>query len=139
MLSYSGDILSHQAWKILMENNTAYLVDVRTKEELAFVGNPDLSSIHKHPIFIEWRVFPEMKINPHFQNELLNSVHDKEATLLFLCRSGARSMEAARAIAELGYINCYNISDGFEGNIDINFQRGNISGWKASKLPWRQN
>jgi len=58
--------------------------------------------------------------------------------IYFLCRSGVRSLAAAKAAQEAGYAHVYNITDGFEGPVDATGHRGTVSGWKASELPWRQ-
>ena len=34
--------------------------------------------------------------------------------------------------------NTYNFSEGFEGSHDGSSHRGNINGWKFSRLPWKQ-
>ncbi|MCC8399033.1 MAG: palindromic element RPE2 domain-containing protein [Rickettsia endosymbiont of Platyusa sonomae] len=55
---------------------------------------------------------------------------DYNYKLLFLCRSGGRSHEAAQFASTLGYKECYNIIDGFEGGT-------NGAGWKQNNLPWQ--
>jgi hypothetical protein len=37
-----------------------------------------------------------------------------------------------------GYRQCFNVADGFEGNVDNQGHRGTTGGWKASNLPWVQ-
>ena len=46
-MSYAGDISVEDAWRILGEDVTAQLVDVRTQAEWNFVGLPDLSKVQK--------------------------------------------------------------------------------------------
>ena len=60
------------------------------------------------------------------------------APLVFLCRSGARSRNAAIAMTQAGWIPCFNVSDGFEGPLDPWRHRSVVSGWKAGNLPWAQ-
>lgn len=139
MGNYSGDIALSKAWDILINNPNSFLIDVRTIEESIFVGAPWLKKIGKETIHIPWRLFPNMEINSQFINSITQLVPDTNAELLFLCRSGARSREAAQNISDLGYKYCYNIAEGFEGNLNNNHQRGISSGWKAANLPWRQN
>jgi len=67
-----------------------------------------------------------------------SAIADKDAPLLFLCRSGARSAAAAKAMTAAGYSTCLNVADGFEGPLDANGKRGSAAGWKATGLPWRQ-
>ena len=87
---------------------------------------------------IELKSFPGMVDNPHFAEQLKTQV-DHEALVLFLCRSGARSDQAARIAAEHGYTNAYNILEGFEGDKDGNSHRNTVNGWRASGLPWIQS
>jgi rhodanese-related sulfurtransferase len=135
---YTGDIAPKTAWKILSEHAGAILIDVRTRAEWNFVGTPDLASVGKKPALLEWQLFPSMQPNPDFVATLAGGVADKDAPLLFLCRSGARSAAAAKAMTAAGYSTCLNVSDGFEGPLDGEAKRGASGGWKASGLPWRQ-
>jgi rhodanese-related sulfurtransferase len=135
---YSGDVTSATAWKILSENKDAVLIDVRTRAEWNYVGLPDLAPIGKELARLEWQVFPSMQQNPEFAATLGNAIADKDRPLLFLCRSGARSAAAAKAMTAAGYSTCFNVADGFEGPLDAQGKRGSTAGWKASGLPWRQ-
>lgn len=136
---YAGDVAPTVAWKILSERKDAILIDVRTRAEWNFVGLPDLTGIGKTPSLVEWQVFPSMQPNPDFVAALAGAVADKSAPLLFLCRSGARSAAAAKAMTAAGYSTCLNVADGFEGPLDAQAKRGAAGGWKAEGLPWRQS
>ncbi|MGG7565867.1 rhodanese-like domain-containing protein [Rhodovulum sp. DZ06] len=133
-----------EAFKGLAEGDSA-LVDVRTVAEWSFVGLPDLSAIGIRPILIEWARFPDMSANPDFVaalDEALGGATPK--AIYFICRSGARSMNAARAAeahfaAAGAQIRCINVAEGFEGDLDADGHRGGSNGWKARGLPWRQN
>ena len=135
---YAGDVAPATAWKILSERKDAVLIDVRSRPEWNFVGLPDLESLAKKPALIEWQVFPNMQLNPDFVTALSGALADKDAPLLFLCRSGARSAAAAKAMTAAGYSTCLNVADGFEGPLDAEAKRGSAGGWKAARLPWRQ-
>ena len=135
---YAGDVAPTTAWKILSENKDAILIDCRTRAEWNYVGLPDLETLAKKPALIEWQVFPSMQPNPEFVSALSGVLADKEAPLLFICRSGARSAAAAKAMTAAGYSTCLNIADGFEGPLDALAKRGTAGGWKAAGLPWRQ-
>jgi len=135
---YAGDVTAATAWKILSENNDAILIDVRTRAEWNYVGLPELAPIGKKPALLEWQVFPGMQQNPEFTSALGNAVANKDTPLLFLCRSGARSAAAAKAMTAAGYSTCFNVADGFEGPLDAQGKRGSAAGWKAAGLPWRQ-
>ncbi|TCT12009.1 thiosulfate sulfurtransferase [Tepidamorphus gemmatus] len=128
---------------MLAEDPSAVLVDVRTRAEWTFVGVADLSPIGKQPVLIEWQSYPAMQVNPRFLEELAAALGAipaaREAPLFFLCRSGARSASAAARATAAGYAACFNISDGFEGRLDVARHRGTVEGWKASGLPWVQS
>ena len=140
-----GEVDPSEAWKILNDNKSARLIDVRTSAEWAFVGVPDLAEMGRSPIFIEWASLPNMSENPRFAAELDEALGSEEPdTLLFLCRSGARSLRAAFLVANhlaaRGLeVNCLNVAEGFEGDLDAHAHRGSMNGWKARGLSWRQS
>ena len=96
--TYAGDISAKQAWEKLSEDPDAVLIDVRTEAEYTWVGNPNLSDLGKDPLRIPWQMFPGMDINLEFVNQVSSSGVDKDAPLLFICRSGIRSAHAAEAM-----------------------------------------
>ncbi len=134
-----------EAWDALSEDPAAVLVDVRTRPEWSFVGTPDLSELGRQVVLSEWRMFPDMGVNATFADDLMNILGGAlPARIYFLCRSGARSMEAAKAVAHtcgsLGQTTmCVNIAEGFEGDLDTARHRGALNGWKARGLPWQQS
>lgn len=141
-----------EAFRLLGEAPDTRLVDVRTRAEWSFVGLPDLSPIGKQIWPIEWTRFPDMAPNPAFLDELQGLIaRDGGQTprrILFICRSGARSLAAAQAVAAglddapgdgAGLERCTNVAEGFEGDLDSDGHRGRINGWKARGLPWRQS
>lgn len=136
--TYAGDLSVKKAWDLLSENPKAQLVDVRTDAEFAYVGSPDLSSLGKEVLSVQWKIFPAMDNNPEFIDQVSGNCVDKDAPLLFLCRSGARSLGAAEAMTAAGFRECYNVAGGFEGDRDAEGHRGTVTGWKADGLPWRQ-
>lgn len=139
------EISAKDAFAILKNDPKSVLIDVRTNEEINFVGFVDPSEIDDRAILLPWKLFPDMRVNPQFTSSLNDSLKKLlsenilEAKLFFMCRSGARSEQAAYQTSTLGFQNCYNITSGFEGDIDYNGHRGNVNGWKASKLPWKQS
>ena len=135
-MSYAGDVDPTEAWKMLSENEQATLVDVRTQAEWGYVGVPDLSGIGKRPVLLQWQVYPTMTPNPDFVAALARALPDKDAPLLFICRSGARSHNAAMLATQAGYTTCYNVLQGFEGDKDAKGHRNTTGGWRASGLPW---
>src|SRR5262249_14393105 len=117
--SYAGDLSVQDAWALLQSDPSARLVDVRTQAEWNFVGLPDVSGVGREVALIEWQMFPTMQVNPSFVADTQNAVgDDKNAPVLFLCRSGARSRNAAIALTQLGYTRAYNVAGGFEGDLD---------------------
>ena len=140
---YAGDISATEAWGMLNSDPKAQLVDVRTIAEWNFVGLPDLSSLGRRVHCVEWQSFPSLAPNPDFAAEIsdaLSSVGaDRDAPVLFLCRSGGRSRAAAIAMTRAGYQKAFNVAGGFEGDLNAERHRGNSNGWKAQGLPWKQS
>ena len=137
--SYAGDLSAQDAWALLQSDPSARLVDVRTQAEWNFVGLPDLSDLGREAALIEWQMLPAMQINPEFVAATQAAVGaNKDAPVLFLCRSGARSRSAAMALTQAGYTRAYNVAGGFEGDLDGERHRGHKNGWKAAGLPWKQ-
>jgi rhodanese-related sulfurtransferase len=138
-MAYAGDLRPTEAWELLKTEQAAQLVDVRTQPEWSFVGIPDLDSIGKRPILLAWQAYPAMQTKPTFAEQLRRTVSSPETPLLFICRSGTRSRAAAETMTALGYRRCYNVAEGFEGQVDAEGHRGRKAGWKAAGLPWNQD
>lgn len=138
-MNYAGDITPQQAWDILRDNPNAVLVDVRTEAEWRFVGVPDTTSIERPTVLIEW-VDGNGTRNGAFTEQLGKALEgrDPEAPVVFLCRSGQRSANAANVATGLGIEPSYNVLEGFEGPLDAEGHRGG-AGWRALGLPWRQS
>ncbi len=136
------DVPVEETWARLKADAGAVLIDVRTRPEWTFVGLPDLSTLNKRVVTVEWQTFPDNRIDPGFVEKLSKLLDEagvaKDAELFFVCRSGARSQAAAAAMAGAGYTRCRNVADGFEGPLDSTHKRGQVAGWKAAGLPWRQ-
>ena len=129
---------------MLSELDSAALIDVRTRAEWAFTGVADIGATN-HPLWtVEWVSFPDMKPNGAFLDQMIAQAGGAlPENLFFICRSGARSMAAARLVAaaakENGWtVSCCNVAEGFEGDLDASAHRGTTNGWKARGLPWRQ-
>jgi len=136
--TYAGDISPQEAWNILKDDPRAILVDCRTDAEFNFVGMCDLSALNKEPATIQWKIFPSMQQNPAFVDQVKMAQPHAASPVLFLCRSGQRSRDAAIALTEVGYLQCFNITGGFEGDCDGAQHRGMVNGWKCANLPWIQ-
>ncbi len=126
---YAGDVsaaLAHSWW----QQGDAVLVDVRTDAEREWVG------FVPGAVALAWKQWPGMAMNPGFDEGLRAAVPAGKKVVL-LCRSGVRSVAAAKRATELG-LEAYNILEGFEGDPDANAQRGKKGGWRLQGLPWRQ-
>ncbi|WP_295555828.1 rhodanese-like domain-containing protein [uncultured Hyphomicrobium sp.] len=136
------DVPVDETWARLGADAGSVLVDVRTRAEWTFVGTPDLGTLNKRVLTVEWQTFPDNRVDPDFVEKLSSQLEgagvSKDAELFFVCRSGARSRSAAIAMAGAGYTRCRNVADGFEGPLDPTQKRGQVAGWKAAGLPWRQ-
>ncbi|WP_280262659.1 rhodanese-like domain-containing protein [Nocardia wallacei] len=140
-MSYAGDITPRQAWDLLRDNPDAVLIDVRTEAEWRFVGVPDTSSIERPTALIEWvdgTGAPNAQFVDQLKQVLADRAPDADAPVIFLCRSGQRSIGAATAATAAGYEPSYNVLEGFEGPLDADGHRGG-AGWRALGLPWRQS
>ncbi len=120
-------ITALEAFELLQEDQNALLVDVRTQEEWNAAGMPDIAA--SNLVLISWRLKPDMNINPEFSDSLLRKIKSKDTKLIFLCRGGSRSNEAAQIATSHGFSNCYNIIDGFEGS-------AHGPGWRNSNLAY---
>ncbi len=131
-------INSKEAWARLANDDQTVLVDVRTMVEWAYVGVPDLTTLGKDVVTIEWTKMSGQQ-NSAFTRQLLQSVPDTDKKLMFICRAGLRSHAAAVAARHAGYGHVVNVNDGFDGSLNEHGQRKTISGWCAEGLPWTQN
>ena len=134
-LPFAGSVSPQQAWA-LFQAGEAQLVDVRSAEELKFVGHVP-QSLH-----VAWATGTSLTRNPRFVRELeakLTPAGGKQAVALLLCRSGKRSAEAAKAAALAGFTHVFNVREGFEGEIDGQQHRGGSDGWRYRGLPWAQD
>ena len=126
---YAGDISPEQAWAWVQAGD-AVLVDIRSDAEREWVG------FVPGAIALAWKQWPGMGLNPQFDAGIVSAAAGKK--VLLLCRSGVRSIAAARQASQLG-VQAYNILEGFEGDPDEHGQRGRVGGWRMRGLPWRQN
>jgi rhodanese-related sulfurtransferase len=132
-LPYAGAVTPQEAFALLQGDPAVKLVDVRTKAERDWVGQVVIPA--EQHLAVQWNLYPESVPNPQFL-EQLDALAGKQATLLFMCRSGVRSRHAAKLATENGYTRCYDILEGFEGNKDGAGHRKTIEGWCKAGLPW---
>jgi rhodanese-related sulfurtransferase len=133
---------AYEKWKA--EPEKVKILDVRTPEELLFVGHPTMA--WKIPVAAqsyEWDAgkarFP-MRPFPDFVSRV-KEVAGTDDTIMVTCRSGGRSAIAVNLLAQAGFKHVYNIVDGIEG--DAVDDPGSVfhgmrmrNGWKNSGCPW---
>lgn len=127
---YAGDVapqLACQWW----QSGQAVLIDIRSDAEREWVG------FVPGALAIAWKQWPGMAVCAGFDQAIVAAVPAGQKVLL-LCRSGVRSIAAARRATELG-LQAWNILEGFEGDADTHGHRGLTGGWRMRGLPWRQN
>ncbi|WP_321495297.1 rhodanese-like domain-containing protein [uncultured Desulfobacter sp.] len=141
-----GDVTPSQAYKMAMEDQHVFIVDVRTRPEYVLVGHPTIA-YHVPVKFWTGKHTSKgygMIPNENFAQDLKNRFNPETDTLIFMCRSGGRSCEAANeaaAKANWPVDQTYNMMGGFEGdkvkNKDSVFDGKRVlGGWKNEGLPW---
>lgn len=121
------------AWQTYQQTPSALLVDVRSSMEFLFVGHP------KKAVNIPWIDEPDWIINPDFADDIAQACGgDKNCLVILICRSGVRSLEAGNYLLTQGFTKVYNVLEGFEGELDANYQRSTVGGWRYHQLPWEQ-
>jgi rhodanese-related sulfurtransferase len=131
-LPYTGALTPQEAHDVMQHYSKAKLVDVRTRAEWDWVGRVPGA------IEVEIMGYPGNRPNQAFIEELEKKV-PKDSLVMFLCRSGGRSHNAAGYATQAGYTDCYNVLEGFEGDRDGSGQRNKVGGWRAAGLPWSQS
>jgi rhodanese-related sulfurtransferase len=131
-LPYSGALLPAEAFELWKSLPGARLVDVRTRAEQDWVGRIPGA------VEIELLSYPGNRPNPAFADQLAGQV-PADAPVLFICRSGGRSHNAAMVAMQSGYADCYNVLEGFEGDKNADGQRNTVGGWRVAGLPWHQS
>jgi len=133
-------VMPKQAHEMMNDDARSVLIDVRSNMEFLFVGHP------KGAISIPWIDEPDWIVNPHFVTEvrrvLLGGVSCSTdvgcAPIILICRSGKRSLEAGALLTESGFSSVFNVTDGFEGELDEKHHRSTQGGWRFAGLPWEQ-
>ena len=126
-LAYAGELTPQEAFEVL-QHGAFTLVDVRSLAELELVGR--VPNAHH----VEWAFYPGMVANTEFAAQLQAMVAQNKP-VVFMCRTGGRSHNAAVAAQQLGY-QAFNMQDGFEGATNEQRQRTLLNGWKHAGLPW---
>ncbi len=135
-----GDISPKEAYDLMQKNPQAVLIDIRSTMEHLMIGHP------RDAIHIPWLDEPDWTVNPRFVPQVrevllggfLGADEDKPPTVILICRSGRRSVEAGKALIDADIKNVYHVDTGFEGPLDDDHQRSTIAGWRHDGLPWQQ-
>jgi rhodanese-related sulfurtransferase len=123
-----------EAWGLLQEQADALFIDVRMEVEASCVGRPPRA------VNIAWYEYPTLKPDAKaFVANVEQRASGREQTIVLICRSGLRSVDAGIALEKAGFTAIINVLDGFEGELDDNDQRGNDGGWRFEGLPWSQS
>jgi len=93
-----ADLLQEDWAEQLKKETNAFLLDVRTAQEVAEGYIPNATNIDIH-------------LGQGFLNEIEKL--DKSKTYFVYCRSGARSGQACAIMNSLGFENAYNLVGGF--------------------------
>jgi len=134
-----GILSPQQAWDLCQQNSRALLIDIRSSMEYLFVGHP------KGAVHVPWIDEPDWVVNPHFVTDIrklmlggVTETPSGSVPVVLICRSGKRSLEAAKVLLEAGIGNVYHIDEGFEGELDEQHHRSTLGGWRYHNLPWEQ-
>jgi len=132
-------LLPTEAWALLQQrrtetpDNMPLFVDVRMEIESLYVGRPP------GVVNIPWYEYPHRQPDPPPLARLPEEgAGGKDHTLLLICRSGKRTVDAARALEAAGFSDVVNVLHGFEGELNDHFQRSTLNGWRFDGLPWEQ-
>lgn len=127
------DLTPTEAWDYLQAHPNALFVDVRMEIEYLYVGHPP-GVVH-----VPWYEYPEMRPDAaRFVEQVQREAGSTDRPVVLICRSGKRTVDAGRALEAAGFHEVVNVMHGFEGELDANFQRGRVSGWRHDGLPWEQ-
>jgi rhodanese-related sulfurtransferase len=117
-----------EAWEMLGSEKDSILVDVRTLDEIKTLGSADITSFNKNVVFIPWiNDLTSRDVNENFLTDLKMLAPNKDAKIVFMCKAGRRSFDAAMVAVKEGYASCFNVTTGFG-------QGAGDSGWKSMKL-----
>ena len=110
------------AFDFLSKKVNSHLIDTRSDIEWKTTGIPDLSSINKKTNLINWGPVLNQIFFEQYKKFLFTSFNQKDS-LFFICRSGSRSLMAAKFAIEFGFKNSFNIYDGFRNENDQNWEK----------------
>ena len=122
-----------EAFAWLQDHPDALFVDVRMEIESLYVGRPP------DVVNVPWYEYPDLQPDPaRFAEAVAREATSKKQPVLLICRSGKRTQDAGKALAEAGFSDVQHVVHGFEGELDEHFRRSSLSGWRFDGLPWEQ-
>lgn len=127
------NLLPREAWDLLQRQADALFVDVRMEIESLYVGRPP--GVENIP----WYEYPDLTPDPvAFAQAVEREAGSKDRTVILICRSGKRTVDAGKVLEAAGFTDVVNVLHGFEGELDAQFKRSTINGWRHDGLPWEQ-
>jgi len=121
-------------------------IDVRTQYEVEYVGYTKMIDKNIPIVFKTDKKWDKKKgrfsriSNKHFVKDVVKALKAKGLTkedhIIFMCRSGSRSVYTSKLMAKAGYMNVSTIVDGFEGGKDKKTKHRTKNGWKNAGNPW---
>jgi len=122
-----------EAWASLQAQPDTLFVDVRMEIESLYVGRPP------GVVNVPWYEYPDLQPDPaRFAEAVAREASGKDQPVLLICRSGKRTLEAGKALEAAGFSDVRHVVHGFEGELDAQFRRSTLSGWRFEGLPWEQ-
>jgi rhodanese-related sulfurtransferase len=119
------------AW--LESHPDALFLDVRMEIESLYVGRPP------GVVNVPWYEYPDLQPDAKkFADSVERETTGKDQPVLLICRSGRRTQDAGQALEAAGFSNVQHVVHGFEGELDEQFRRSTLSGWRFDRLPWEQ-
>lgn len=132
------------AHKALSSNPGIVFIDVRDPIEISFVGHaegmdanvPVATATHElDPNKGAYTMAPNRNFVAEVDDAVARAGADKSTPVFVMCRSGARSADAAKMLIGAGYKSVWNLVEGFEGDKNEAGQRA-VNGWRNAGLPW---
>ena len=122
-----------ETWDFVQAHPDCAFIDVRMEIESLYVGRPP------GVVNIPWYEYPELQPHPkEFVAAVVEEVADTHRPVVLICRSGKRTVDAGLALEAAGFTHVINVLHGFEGELDDEFHRSALNGWRFDQLPWEQ-
>ena len=127
------NLLPKQAYDWLQNHPDTLFVDVRMEIESLYVGRPP------GVVNVPWYEYPDLQPDAQkFAEVVAAEATGKDQPLLLICRSGQRTVAAGKALQAAGFTDIQHVVHGFEGELNDEFKRSTLSGWRFDGLPWEQ-